>query len=106
MADEHEPTTQSGPVVAEPGTTDPNVTEPAAAEEGADKSEEKPEKLNQQVEIIDVGPCKKHIKVTVARPDIDKRLEEKYAELVGDSHVPGFRPGKAPRQIVIRKFKK
>ena len=32
--------------------------------------EEGPVKLAQQVEIKDVGPCKKHIKVTVERPGI------------------------------------
>jgi trigger factor len=68
--------------------------------------EAKPEKLQQTVEIADVGPCKKHIKVSVDRADIDKRTEEKYKELVGDSWIPGFRPGKAPKQIVVRKFKK
>lgn len=68
--------------------------------------EEKPEKLAQNVEIKDVGPCRKHIKVTVERKDIDKKFDEKYKELVGESWVPGFRPGKAPRQIVVRKYKK
>jgi len=68
--------------------------------------EEKPEKLAQDVEIKDVGPCRKHIKVTVQRTDIDKKFDEKYKELVGESWVPGFRPGKAPRQIVVRKYKK
>ncbi len=52
-----------------------------------------------------LGPCKKHIKVTIARADIDKRFDEKYSELMGDSTIPGFRPGKAPREIVVRKYK-
>ena len=73
----------------------------ATATEGDGK-----QKLTQQVEIRDVGPCKKHIKVSVDRADIDRQLEGKYKELVGDAWVPGFRPGKAPRQIVVRKFKK
>lgn len=67
---------------------------------------EKDEKLKQQVDIKDIGPCKKHIKVTVDRGDIDKLLNEKFSELVRDSMVPGFRPGKAPRQVVTRKFHK
>src|SRR5262249_42173325 len=76
--------------------------EPAAAEE----REQKPAKLHQRAEMNDAGPCKKHIKVTVDRADIDKRLEEKFSELVGDSTVPGFRPGKAPRKIIVRRFHK
>src|SRR5437870_5432731 len=68
--------------------------------------EPKPEKINQIVDIRDIGPCRKHIKVTIERPDIDKKFDEKYKELVGESVVPGFRPGKAPRKIVVRKFKK
>src|SRR5262249_40581619 len=42
-------------------------------------------KLPQSVEMKDVGPCKKHIKVTVERDAIDKRLNEKFSELVVDA---------------------
>ena len=63
-------------------------------------------KLHQTVEMVDIGPCKKHIKVTIDRDDIDKILEKKYSELVVDAQVPGFRPGKAPRKLVERKFHK
>jgi len=88
--------------------TDENdpITENDAGTAIAETNEEKPEKINQTVDITDSGPCRKHIKVTITRADIDKRFDEKYAELVGDSQVPGFRPGKAPRSIVVRKFKK
>jgi trigger factor len=82
------------------------VKETEAGTAIAEPTDEKKEKLNQTVDISDTGPCRKHIKVTITRADIDKRFDEKYAELVGDSMVPGFRPGKAPREIVIRKFKK
>jgi trigger factor len=77
----------------------------AAPEEGAEKEKE-PEKLHQTVEMKDVGPCKKHIKVTVERGDIDKRLNEKFGELVKEANVPGFRPGKAPRSLITRRFQK
>src|SRR5262249_36152926 len=78
----------------------------AVAEPTAESTDEKKDKIEQTVDISDIGPCRKHIRVTVARKDIDKRFDEKYSELVGDSQVPGFRPGKAPRSIVVRKFKK
>jgi trigger factor len=65
-------------------------------------------KLPQQVEITDAGPCKKHVKVTVDRPAIDARMDEKFSDLVRNhpAHVPGFRPGKAPRKIIEKKFHK
>ncbi|WP_020472135.1 trigger factor [Zavarzinella formosa] len=64
-------------------------------------------KLPQQVEITDAGPCKKHVKITVGREVIDGRFKEKYDDLYkgGGAQLPGFRPGKAPRKIVERKFK-
>jgi trigger factor len=64
-------------------------------------------KLHQTVEIRDVGPCKKHIKVTIDRDDIEHRLSDKFKELVGGDNpaqVPGFRPGKAPRKLIERRF--
>src|SRR5262249_47450117 len=61
-------------------------------------------KLHQTVDIKDVGPCKKHIKVTIDRGDIDGRLNDKFKELVTDAAVPGFRPGKAPRKLIERRF--
>jgi trigger factor len=80
------------------------AAEPEAppAEEGA----EQPLKLNQKVELKDIGPCKKHIKVTVEREDIDKLLDKQYSKLVVDANVAGFRPGKAPRKIIERRYHK
>jgi trigger factor len=65
-------------------------------------------KLPQTVEIRDVGPCKKHVKVTVAREAIDTRFDEKFSDLVlsDQSTVNGFRPKKAPRKIIERRYKK
>lgn len=88
--------------------TDENISQESAEpqREEATATAEAPVKLQQQVEIRDVGPCKKHIKVTVERKDIDDRFGEKISELVSDANVSGFRPGKAPRRIVERRFHK
>lgn len=69
-------------------------------------AEQPPVKLDQTVELRDIGPCKKHIKVTVARHNIEDRLKDKFNELVKNSLVPGFRPGKAPRKIIEKRFLK
>jgi trigger factor len=89
-----EPEADATPTEGE-GTT---ATEVAAADDG---------KLKQAVVITDVGPCKKHVKITVERDAIDGRFKEKFDELLKDrsAAVPGFRPGKAPRKYIERKFK-
>ena len=65
-----------------------------------------PVKLVQTVEIKDAGPCKKHIKVTVERGQIDERFDEKFTEIVfsDQPQVRGFRPGKAPRKIIEKQY--
>ena len=69
---------------------------------------EETKKFNQKVDISDVGPCKKHVKVTIDRSVIDARLDEKFSDLMvkTPTQIPGFRVGKAPKQVVRRKFSK
>jgi trigger factor len=72
----------------------------------AEGTEPQTPKLVQTVDIVDIGPCKKHIKVSVARSSLDERLDSKYSKLVPESNVAGFRPGKAPRALVKRRYEK
>jgi len=104
MTDETEPTATESPTST---AADPTATATEEKEKGEEQAK-KPAKLTQSVEFRDVGPCKKHIKVTVERRDIDVRIEEKFTELAVESTVPvpGFRPGKAPRKIIERRFHK
>ncbi len=78
------------------------VEEPIESEAG----EKEPKLLHQEVTILDAGPCKKHVKVSIPRTDIDARFNEKFSELVTDAQVPGYRPGKAPRKLIEKKFYK
>jgi trigger factor len=99
MADE------TRPEADEPSTAG-TVTEPVAEDESEETAEDQGEKLSQTVEMRDVGPCKKHVKVTVDRSSIDGLMDKKFSELVVDTPVAGFRPGKAPRKIIERRFRK
>ncbi|MFL5245916.1 MAG: trigger factor [Gemmataceae bacterium] len=83
-----------------------SVADQPASEADKANGSEAPPKLQQTVELKDIGPCKKHIKVTIDRGDLDKKLQEKFKELVVDSNVAGFRPGKAPRKIVEKRYHK
>lgn len=77
----------------------------ATEEQGMDEAPVKA-KLDLDVTINDVGPCKKHLKVVIARTDIDKQFEETFGTMKREAAVPGFRPGRAPRQLVEKMFKK
>jgi trigger factor len=69
-------------------------------------AEENTGKLEQTVDIRDAGPCKKHVTITIDRNVIDDRFKEKFKEILQDrsTALPGFRPGKAPKKIVERKY--
>ncbi len=83
------------------------VAEPET-DAAAPDTPEAPAKLPQTVEITNVGPCKKHVKVTIDRAAINTRFDAKFSDLMvkTPAHIPGFRPGKAPKQIVRKKFQK
>jgi len=79
------------------------VEEPETEAAGA---EEPKRKLDLDVQISDVGPCKKHLKVAIARSEIDHQFDKSLGEMKKDAAVPGFRPGRAPRQLIERRFRK
>ena len=72
--------------------------EPEDDEQGA--------RLSQVVEIDDAGPCKRHIKVSIPREDIESQYDEAFSELVDTASVPGFRPGYAPRKLIERRYRR
>ena len=79
---------------------------PDVAEEGGAEGDEPKRKLDLDVQITEAGPCKKHIKVAIARTDVDRQFGESLGTIRKEAAVPGFRPGRAPRQLVERRFRK
>jgi len=78
------------------------------ATEGAEgEAPSKPKhKLDLDVQISDVGPCKKHLKIAIARSEIERQFDESLGTMKKEAAVPGFRPGRAPRQLVEKRFRK
>lgn len=99
MADETTPTAETPATPTTPDAPESGATATATAEA--------PVKLKQEVEIRDIGPCKKHVKVIVDREQINERFDEKYTELVQSDQpqVRGFRPGKAPRKLIEKQYR-
>jgi trigger factor len=111
MTDEPRPDAPATPEAEQPtppADVAPSETagETATAVATPEKEGEPSGKLHQNVDIRDLGACKKHIKVTVERADIDERFKDHFKKLVHDANVPGFRPGKAPRKLIERRFRK
>ncbi len=63
-------------------------------------------KLALDVQIDDVGPCKKHVKVAIPRSDVERQFKDSVGEMTKEAQVPGFRPGHAPRGLVEKRFRK
>jgi trigger factor len=62
-------------------------------------------KLNLKVDIQNVGPCRKHVRVTVPRADIDHFSGEALKEIVSTAAVPGFRKGRVPASLAQKRFR-
>src|SRR4051794_33351826 len=81
-------------------------TTTAEATEGVEGEAPVKHKLDLDVQISDVGPCKKHLKVAIARAEIERQFDESLGTMKREAAVPGFRPGRAPRQLVEKRFRK
>jgi trigger factor len=88
---------------SETTTAEAVAPEHAAADVAEDKEKRK---LALDVQIETVGPCKRHIQISIPREDIEAQYSEAFDELVENAAVPGFRPGHAPRRLIERRFRK
>src|SRR2546430_14892086 len=56
------------------------------------------------VSVENLGPCKKLLRVEVDAPAVDAALEEITHDFQRQVRLPGFRPGKAPRHLVVKAY--
>ena len=68
-----------------------------------DTEEKQP--LNLKVDVKEVSACERHVTVTIPREDIDRYYQKQYDDLAPQAEVPGFRTGRAPRQLIENRFK-
>lgn len=54
--------------------------------------------------IEEIGPCKKRLAITVPAAEVLQELEKGFREASRYARIPGFRPGKAPRALLEKKF--
>jgi trigger factor len=65
------------------------------------------EKQPLQLEVSVKSPqaCLREVLVTIPEVEVKRYLKDAYDELVPEAQVPGFRSGRAPRQLVEKQFK-
>ncbi len=80
--------------------TSVSVDDPEAAAETAKR------KLDIDVQIADAGACKKHVTITIPRAEIERQFDESLGAFQKEAQVPGFRPGRAPKTLVVKRFRK
>jgi len=76
------------------------------AEAVAGDGEKQPQRLALEVKVDRRSTCERHVSVTIPREDIDRYFDKEFSELMPKAHVPGFRPGRAPRKLVELRFRK
>lgn len=59
-----------------------------------------------KVEVTELGPIKRSLKIEVPQEDVNKQFAEVYAELNRQVRIPGFRPGKAPQHLLEQRYGK
>ncbi len=58
------------------------------------------------VTIENLAPCKKLVRVEIDAPEVDKAFEDMTKDFQRKAEFPGFRPGKAPRDMVVKRYEK
>jgi trigger factor len=90
-----------------PDTDNPEVPETLlTSDASAGAEEEQAQRLALEVTVDTRTTCERHVTVTVPRADIERYFDKEFSELMPTAHVPGFRPGRAPRKLVEARFRK
>ena len=56
------------------------------------------------VTVESLAPCKKLMRVEIDAQQVDEAFEAVTKDFRREANLPGFRPGKAPKEMVLRKY--
>ena len=59
-----------------------------------------------KMEVTELGPMKRALKIEVPADEVTQRLTKAYGELNRQVNIPGFRPGKAPVALLEKRYAK
>ena len=78
--------------------------ETQAEDMAADADEETAEEAGIRTTVEEDGPCRRTIQVEADVEELEERYSDKLDEFASRVQLPGFRPGKAPRELVEKKY--
>src|SRR5277367_5507083 len=58
------------------------------------------------ITVEDVAPCKKRLKIEVPANRVKQAYDRVADDFQKEARIPGFRPGHAPRTVVLKKYHK
>ena len=58
------------------------------------------------VTIENLAPCKKLVRVEIDSKEVDDAFDTMIKDFQRQAPLPGFRPGKAPRDMVAKRYEK
>ena len=58
------------------------------------------------ITVEDVAPCKKRLKIEVPANRVQQAYDKVTDDFQKEARIPGFRPGHAPRTVILKKFQK
>jgi trigger factor len=58
------------------------------------------------VTVENLAPCKKLVRVEVESKDVDAAFDAMLKDFQRSASLPGFRPGKAPRDMIAKRYEK
>ena len=57
-----------------------------------------------KLEMTELGPVKRALKIEVPEEAVKSEFKKVYAQLKREARIPGFRPGKAPIELLQKRF--
>jgi trigger factor len=58
------------------------------------------------ITLEDVAPCKKRLKIEVPANRVQQAYDRVASDFQKEARIPGFRPGHAPRTVILKRFQK